>query len=152
MNKMCKFDIFVNVWVSLIINIVLSSVLPLVVNGMLTPAVFLKGFAIAFTVSTALYFGTRSKSGPKVCRAFQSKAAKLHCPIAVDDGVTLILGILMSLFMTAFNEGIGPWFIDAWLSCYGWTLLSVYVSAIIGAITAIPLATKLFGVPEAEVS
>jgi hypothetical protein len=56
MKKMGKFDIFVNLWISLVINVVLSIVLPLVAIGMLTPAIFLKGFAIAFTVSTAFVF------------------------------------------------------------------------------------------------
>jgi len=150
MKKMGKFDIFVNLWISLVINVVLSIVLPLVAIGMVTPAIFLKGFAIAFTVSTAFVFLVPVVSlGQKFASLFKVKPQSFPALLLSTIVLALILGTLMSLLMTAVNAGIGPWFVPAWLSCYVWVLLSVYVSAIVGTMTAIPLAIKLFGAPGA---
>ena len=55
MKKLTKFDVILNIWVSLIINIALSAVLP-ALNGFLTWGTFFSGFAIAFPVSTILVF------------------------------------------------------------------------------------------------
>lgn len=55
MKKLTKFDVILNIWVSLIINIALSAVLP-ALNGFLAWGTFFSGFAIAFPVSTILVF------------------------------------------------------------------------------------------------
>lgn len=49
-----KFNLILNLWISLIINISLSIVLPIVAMGTVNLPVFLRGFAIAFPVSTVL--------------------------------------------------------------------------------------------------
>ena len=55
MKKLTKFDVILNLWISLIINVALSIVLP-ALNGFLTWGSFLSGFAIAYPVSTIFVF------------------------------------------------------------------------------------------------
>ena len=55
MKKLTKFDVILSLWISLIINVALSIVLP-ALNGFLTLGSFLKGFAIAYPVSTIFVF------------------------------------------------------------------------------------------------
>lgn len=153
MKKMGKFDVFVNIWISLVINVVLSIVLPVVAIGKLTPAIFLKGFVIAFSVSTAFVFLVPVVNlGQRFASLFKVKPQSFPDLLLSTVVLTLILGTLMSLLMTVVNAGIGPWFVAAWLSCYVWALLSVYVSAVVGTITAIPLGIKIFGAPGAPPS
>lgn len=153
MKKRSKFDIFVNIWISLVINIVLCIVLPMAAIGTLTTAIFLKGFAIAFPLSTVFVFLVPIvELGEKFASLFKVKPRSFPALLLSTAVVALFLGTFMSLLMTAVNAGLGPWFIAAWLSAYGWALLSVYVSAIAGTITAIPIAIKLFGAPGAPSS
>ena len=58
----------------------------------------------------------------------------------------------MSLFMIAVMAGkyVGiftPAYFGAWLHAWPWALLSVYVSALIGVWTGLPLTMKLCGPP-----
>lgn len=149
MKKITKFDVILNIWISLIINIVLSIVLPLVAIGFINAAIFFKGFAIAFTVSTLLVFLVPvAKWGRDVASAFKLKPLTLPYQLVSTLILALILGTLMSLLMTAVNAGTGPQFISAWLSCYLWALLSVYVSALVGVWTGIPIAGAMCKIPK----
>ena len=49
----------------------------------------------------------------------------------------------MTLLMTAVNAGIGPHYFAAWWSCYPLALLTVYLSALLGIFTGIPLVSAL---------
>ena len=126
MKKLTKFDVILNIWVSLIINIALSAVLP-ALNGFLTWGTFFSGFAIAFPVSTILVFVLPVVSwGAKFASLFKLKPNTL---------------------MTAINAGIGPHFLAAWWSCYLLALLTVYLSALLGLFTGLPLTKKILGIP-----
>ena len=134
MKKLTKFDVILNIWVSLIINIALSAVLP-ALNGFLTWGTFFSGFAIAFPVSTILVFVLPVVSwGAKFASLFKLKP---NTPVFT----------VMTLLMTAINAGIGPHFLAAWWSCYLLALLTVYLSALLGLFTGLPLTKKILGIP-----
>lgn len=147
--KITKFEVILNLWISLIINIVLSIVLPLLAIGFITWGIFLKGFAIAFTVSTVFVFVVPVvKWGDNFAAACKAKPHTLPSQLLSTLILALILGTLMSLLMTAVNAGVGPHFVAAWLSGYPFALLTVYVSALIGIWTGIPLAMKICHIPK----
>ena len=148
MKKLTKFDLVLNLWISVIINAVLSIVLPLLATGSLTLMAFLKGFAIAFPVSTILVLVLPIVPlGNRFAAALHAKPNTPVFTILSTLVLALILGTFMSLLMTAVNAGIGPWFVGAWLSCYPMVLLTVYVSALVGIFTGVPVTMKLVGAP-----
>lgn len=61
--------------------------------------------------------------------------------------LSFIVGTVMTLLMTAINAGIGPHFLAAWWSCYLLALLTVYLSALLGLFTGLPLTKKILGIP-----
>jgi hypothetical protein len=148
MSTFNRFDVFVSIWISFVINVALSIVLPVVAIGFVSFPIFVKGFAIAFTVSTLFVFAVPVvKWGQKFADRFKAPPDSVPGHLLATVVLALIVGTLMSLLMTAVNAGFGPHYVQAWLSCYGWALLSVYLSALAGAATGVPLAKKLFGVP-----
>lgn len=149
MKKLTKFDLVLNLWISVIINVALSIALPLIAMGTLTWPIFLRGFAIAFPVSTILVLVLPVV--PLGNRFACALGAKPNTPVFTMFStlvLALILGTLMSLLMTAVNAGIGPWFVSAWLSCYPMVLLTVYLSALLGIFTGVPATMKMVGPPE----
>jgi hypothetical protein len=74
----------------------------------------------------------------------QSFPAKMLSTIIV----ALILCTCLSLLMTAVNAGVGPWFVAAWLSAYPFAMLSVYVSALAGILTGVPLTKAILHIPK----
>lgn len=146
--KITKFDFWLNIWISLIINVVLSIVLPLAAMGMITWGIFLKGFAVAFPASTIIVLVIPiTKLGNFIAIKLGLKPQSLPFTLVSTAILALILSTFMSLLMTAANAGFGPHFVGAWLSAYGWALISVYVSALIGVWTGLPLMIKLIGPP-----
>lgn len=146
-----KFNIIFNLWVSLIINIALCIVLPLVAMNMINWGIFIKGFLIAFPVSTLLVlFVPIVPLGHKVASGFGLAENSVPFTLVSTIVLALILGTLMSLLMTAVNAGVGPFFVMAWWSCYPIVLLTVYVTALIGIFTGLPLTMKLAGPPPAD--
>lgn len=147
MKKNTKFDVILNIWISLIINIALSIILP-ALNGFLTWVAFIKGFAVAFPVSTVLVFILPVVSwGAKFAMLFKLKPATPAFTFVSTIILSFIIGTLMTLLMTAINAGIGPHFYAAWWSCYLLALLTVYLSALLGIFTGLPLTKKILGVP-----
>lgn len=147
-NTRTKFDVVLDIWISVIINVALSIVLPLVAMGFINWAIFLKGFAIAFTVSTIIVFVVPVVQwGGKFAAALGAKPHSLPSQLLSTIIVALVLGTVMTLLMTAINAGVGPHFLAAWFSCYPIALLAVYVSGLVGIWTGIPLAMKICGVP-----
>ncbi len=147
--KRTKFDVIVDLWISLVINIVMSIVLPVLAIGFITWDIFIKGFIIAFIVSTIFVFVIPIiKWGQDFAAFFNAKPRTVMSQLLATVIVALMLGTPMSLLMTAINAGIGPHFVAAWLSCYLYTLLTVYVSALIGVWTGIPLAMKVCRIPK----
>lgn len=146
-----KFNLIFNLWVSLIINVALCIVLPLVAMHFLNWGIFLKGFVIAYPVSTLFVLFVPVVSwGGRFAAAFKAKQGSWLFTILSTLILTLLMGTFMSLLMTAVNAGIGPWYVSAWLSCYPIALLTVYVSALIGVWTGMPLTMKLAGPPKEE--
>ena len=147
MKKLTKFDVILNIWVSLIINIALSAVLP-ALNGFLTWGMFFSGFAIAFPVSTILVFVLPVVSwGAKFASLFKLKPNTPVFTIVSTIVLSFIVGTVMTLLITAINAGIGPHFLAAWWSCYLLALLTVYLSALLGLFTGLPLTKKILGIP-----
>ena len=145
MKKYSRFDVILNLWISFVINVVLSIVLPALV-GMLSFGTFLKGFLIAFTVSTILVFLIPVVDwGRKFASLFGLKPGTPVFTLVSTIVLALFLGTIMTLLMTAVNAGIGPHFFAAWWSCYGIALLTVYLSALVGIFTGIPLTKAIVG-------
>ena len=108
MKKYSKFDVILNLWISSVINVVLSIVLPALV-GMLSFGTFLKGFVIAFTVSTILVFLIPVVDwGAKFASLFGLKPGTAGFTLVSTIVLALFLGTIMTLLMTAVNAGIGP--------------------------------------------
>ena len=143
-----KFNLTINLYISLLINIALSIILPLAAMHMISLPIFLRGFAIAFPVSTIIALMIPiNKLGDRLASALGLKPDTAPFRMVSTALFSLILGTFMSFLMTAVNAGIGPWFLAAWWSVYGWALLSVYLSALLGVFTAFPVAVRLCGPP-----
>ena len=148
-----RFNLTLNIWISLIINAVLCIVLPLVAIGMVNLPIFLKGFAIAFPISTIIVLLIPiNKLGDAVAGAFGLKPQTLPFTLVSTAVLALILGTFMSMLMTYVNAGaytglFTPAFFGAWMGAWPWALLTVYISALVGIFTGLPLAMKLCGPP-----
>ena len=143
MKKLNKFDIILNIWISLIINVALSIVLP-ALNGVLSFGSFIYGFAIAFPVSTIFVFLVPVVAwGAKFAGLFKLQPNTPAFTVVSTLVLALIMGTFMTFLMTAVNAGIGPYFFAAWWSCYGIALLTVYLSALLGIFTGIPVTKAL---------
>jgi|GEM_PF-534942 len=146
-----KFNLTFNLWVSLIINAALCVALPLLAMHTITPGIFFKGFIIAYPVSTLLVlFIPVVPLGHKVASAFGLTPNSIPFTLVSTVVLAVLLGTPMSLLMTAVNAGVGPFFVAAWLSCFPFALLTVYVSALIGIWTGLPLTLKVAGPPPAD--
>jgi hypothetical protein len=149
MKKPSKFDVIMNIWISVIINVVLSIVLPIAAIGILNLPIFLKGFVIAFSVSTAMVFLTPIiPIGHRFAARFKVRPHSVPERLISTAMLALILSLVMSLLMTAVNAGIGPWFFAAWWSAYGWVYLSVYLSALLGITTGVPFTKAVLHIPK----
>ncbi|MPN07570.1 hypothetical protein SDC9_154841 [bioreactor metagenome] len=147
--KRTKFSVVLDLWISLVINVILSIVLPLLAIGMITPAIFLKGFVIAFIVSTAFVFIVPViRWGDHFAALFKVKPHTLPSQLISSLLTALCLSLLMSALMTAVFAGIGPWFLDAWLPIYPYAFLAVYLSLQIALFTGLPIARAICGVPK----
>ncbi|MBQ9155367.1 MAG: hypothetical protein IJ137_01150 [Eubacterium sp.] len=155
MNKIFnKFNLTLNIWISVIINVALSIVLPLVAMGTVTLPIFLKGFAIAFPVSTIIVLLIPiNRLGDMVASKFGLQPQTVPFTLVSTAVLAFILGSFMSLLMTYINAGaytglFTPAYFAAWFSCWGWALLAVYLSALVGIYTGLPLTMKLCGPPQ----
>lgn len=145
-----KYNLFINIYISLIINVALACVLPLLAVGTLNFMLFIRGFAIAFTISTLLVlFVPLNLLGDKTARAMGLKEGGVPFRFMSTLVLAAILSLVMSLIMTAVNAGVGPYFFNAWRHLVLYVFLSVYATALIGNFIAFPLAMKLFGPPPA---
>ena len=143
MKKLTKFDVILNLWISLVINVALSIVLP-ALNGFLTLGSFLSGFAIAYPVSTIFVFLVPVVAwGGKFAGLFGLRQGTAMFTIVSTIVLALIMGTFMTLLMTAVNAGIGPHYLAAWWSCYPLALLTVYLSALLGIFTGVPLTAAI---------
>ena len=121
----------------------LSIVLP-ALNGFLTWGSFLSGFAIAYPVSTIFVFIVPVVAwGGRFAALFGLKPNTPLFTVVSTIVLALIMGTFMTLLMTAVNAGIGPHYFAAWWSCYPLALLTVYLSALLGIFTGIPLVSSL---------
>ena len=148
MKKLTKFDVILSLWISLVINVALSIVLP-ALNGFLTFGSFLKGFAIAYPVSTIFVFVVPVIAwGAKFAGVCKLKPDTPGFTLASTVILALIMGTFMTLLMTAVNAGIGPHFFAAWWSCYPIALATVYLSALAGIFSGVPLTKALVRAPK----
>ena len=149
-----RFNLTLNIYISVIINAALSVVLPMVAMGMVSTEIFLKGFAIAFPVSTIIVLLIPiNRLGDLIASKLGLRPQSVPFTLVSTAVLALILGTFMSLLMTAVNAGkftgyFTPAYFAAWLSAYPWALLSVYISALIGVFSGLPLCMKLFGPPK----
>ena len=148
MKKLTKFDVILSLWISLIINVALSIVLP-ALNGFLTLKSFLVGFAIAYPVSTIFVFIVPVISW--VAKFAGTCGLKPDTPaftLVSTIILALIMGTFMTLLMTAVNAGVGPHYFAAWWSCYPIALATVYASAVCGIFSGVPLTKALVKTPK----
>lgn len=148
MKKLTKFDVILNLWISLIINVALSIVLP-ALNGFLTLKSFIVGFAIAYPVSTIFVFIVPVIVwGAKFALALGIKPDTPGFTVVSTVILALVMGTFMTLLMTAVNAGVGPHFFAAWWSCYPIALAIVYLSALAGIFSGLPLVKALVKAPK----
>lgn len=151
-----RYNIFINLYISFIINVVLCLVLVYVSTGGLNFKEVAVGFLIAFPVSTLLVlFVPVNRLGDFVAVKCGAKLRTPPCILISTAVLAAILATFMSLLMVAVMAGkyVGvftPAYFGNWLHCYPWALISVYLSALLGAFTAFPLAVKLFGPPQQQ--
>lgn len=149
--KRSKFEVALNLWISLVINVVLCIALPLLAIGFINWGIFLKGFIIAFPLSTIFVFLVPIvKWGEHFAAALKAKPYTLASQLLSTLLLALVLGTLMSLLMTAVNAGVGPFFFKAWISAYPFVLIIVYISALIGIWTGLPLVRRIVAPPAFE--
>lgn len=147
MKKLTKFDVILSLWISLVINVALSIVLP-ALNGFLSFGSFLKGFAIAYPVSTVFVFIVPVISwGARFAGALGLKPDTPAFTLVSTVILALVMGTFMTLLMTAVNAGVGPHFFAAWWSCYPIALATVYLSALAGIFSGVPLVKALVKPP-----
>ncbi len=146
--KRTKFSVVMDLWISIVLNVILSIVLPLLAVGFITPGMFFKGFAIAFIVSTAFVFLVPIvKWSDNFAGLFKLKPHTLPSQLVSTALTALCLSLLMSSLMTAVFAGVGPWFLGAWLHIYPYAYLTVYISLQIALFTGLPIAKRICGVP-----
>jgi hypothetical protein len=149
MKKPNKFEVIMNIWISVIINVVLAIVLPLAAMGMINLKIFLIGFAIAFPVSTVLVFVLPITAlGNKFAHACGAAENSVPEKLLSTIIVALILCTALSLMMTAINLPPGVPFIPAWLHAYPWAMISVYGSALLGIFTGVPFTKAILRIPK----
>ena len=149
-----RFNLTLNIYISVIINVALCIVLPLVAMGTVNLPIFLKGFAIAFPISTLIVlFIPINRFGDFIASKFGLKPQTVPFTLVSTAVLALIVGTIMSMLMTAVNAGkftgyFTPAYFGAWLHAYPWALITVYLSALLGVFTGLPLCMKLFGPPK----
>lgn len=149
-----KFNLILNIWISLIINIALSIVLPLVAMGTVTFPIFLKGFCIAFPISTiTVLLIPLNRLGDILASKLGLKPQTIPFTCVSTAVLSLILGTFMSMLMTYVNAGaytglFTSAYFAAWFSAWGWALLSVYISALVGLYSGLPLAMRISEMPK----
>lgn len=120
-----KFNLILNLWISLIINISLSIVLPIVAMGTVNLPVFLRGFAIAFPVSTVLVLLLPlNQLGDFIAAKLGFQPQTIPFTFASTAVLSFTLGTFMSMLMTYINAGaftglFTPAYFAAWFSCVG---------------------------------
>jgi hypothetical protein len=148
---MKKFDVILTIWISLVLNAAMSAALPVFAMGFVNLEIFLRGFAIAFTVSTIFVFAVPVvKWGEMFAAACGARPRTVPAQMLSTVVLALILGTGMTLLMTLVNAGYGPHFIPAWLSCYPKALVTIYFSALAGLWTGIPIAGQICRVVESK--
>ncbi|MDR0653525.1 MAG: hypothetical protein LBG12_09510 [Synergistaceae bacterium] len=149
--KLTKFDVYLNVWISLVISAILSFTLPLIANGHVTAGEYMSGLFISFVISFVLVLVI------PVVKWGDLFAAKCGAVPHTASGqllativLALVIGTFMSLIMTWWGvrnvPGFQNFFLSAWMNAYPWALLVIYVSANISLWTGIPLVKKLLGI------
>lgn len=147
--KSTKFDIVLGLWISFLMNTILGIFLPLMAIGFITWGIFLKGFAIAFPISTIFAFLVPvNQWGQNFAALFKAKPFTLKSQLLSTIVTAIIFGLFMSLLMTAVNAGIGPHFFGAWISILPYVLIIIYISSLIGLWTGIPLTKKICRIPD----
>lgn len=144
-----KFDILLNVWVSLLISIVLSAVLPLLAGAENTFPLYFQGFVISSVVSYILATVLPVvKWGSMFAGLFKQNPRTLPGQLLSTIVMAFILGTFMSFTMTAINIGFPPFFMAAWLTAYPWALLVIYAMANISLWTGIPVVKRFMQLPD----
>jgi hypothetical protein len=147
--KITKFDVIMNLWMSLVISAVLSYVLPYVLIHTVTWEIFLKGFVISFVASTVLVFVVPVvPASHKIAALFGVREHSMPERLLSTFFLACMMGVFMCLLMVVVNAGIGPWFLGAFLHAFPYVLGSVYVSALFGIATGIPLTKAILGIPK----
>ncbi len=150
--KITKFDMILNLWVSLIISLILSYALPMLATGGVTAGGYISGLIVSFIISMVLVtFVPLVKWGDMFAAKCGAKPFTVPRQLLAAIVLVLIMATVMSSSMTWFFihniPGYQSFFLSAWLHAYPWALLVVYISANISLWTGIPLTKKILGIP-----
>jgi hypothetical protein len=146
--KLTKFDVYLNVWVSLVISAILSFTLPMIANGYVTVGEYLSGLLISFLISLVLVLVLPVvKWGDLFAAKCGAVPHTMSGQLLATIILALVIGTFMSLIMTWWGvrnvPGFQSFFMSAWLNAYPWALLVIYASANISLWTGIPLVKTL---------
>jgi hypothetical protein len=150
--KITKFDVYLNIWVSLLISAVLSFALPMIANGHVAAAGYFSGLALSFIVSLILVLAIPLvKLGDMFAALCGTKPHTIPRQLLSTVVLALIIGTAMSLIMTWWGvrniPGFQEFFLSAWLYAYPFALVILYVILNISLWTGVPLVKKLLGIP-----
>lgn len=150
--KIAKFDIILTIWISIVISIVMSAVLPVLAIGWDTVRhfffqIFIKGFLISFPLSTLfVLFVPVQKLAGAFASALKAKPMTIPFHLLSTIVTAICVGTLMSFVMIAVNAPPDQ-ILNQWLPNWPKAIVVVYISALIGVSTGIPLTKKICGIP-----
>ncbi len=138
------FGTIVHFFVSLVISIILSILLPLMAMGTVTATGFFKDLVISFLIAFILgmIFPIR-KWGDSLAGVFKLKPDSFPAALVSTAVQTIIYATVLTLSMISINAGIGPHTIPAWLHVYPFALVIIYIISLICAPLGVMLARKL---------
>lgn len=137
------FGVIVHMFVSFVISIILSILLPYLAMGGVTVGGFFKDLIISFVIAFALgLIFPIKKWGDSLAGVFKIKPHSFPESLVSTVVQTLIFGTVLTLSMISINAGIGPHTIPAWLGIYPIALIVIYVTCLIFAPIGVAIAKK----------
>lgn len=148
--KFTKFDVVLNVWISLILNFLLNLFVPLCTGAGLTFASFISCFAIAYVISFLLaLFVPIMQIADKFANLFKLKLGTIPHLLVGNVAAAIIMASIMNAVMVVWSIKDVPGFtsilIPAILAGWPYAIFFAWIGQCIGIWTGVPLAKKILG-------
>lgn len=150
--KITKFDVLLNVWVSLILNIFLNTIVPIANGTGLTLSSFASSYVLGVIIGFILItFLPIAPLGNKFGDLFKLDRGDIKHQLVSNVLVALIMATIMSSFMTWWGikdvPGYQDFYVASVVSSYPLSLFLTWLSQNIALCTGIPLVKKALGIP-----